>query len=578
MNLLSILRDRFQAAQSAAFGGASANQDPQLLPASNPRFGDFQANLAMSLARTRGENPRVIAEKILQALELEDLCLKTEIAGPGFINLFLRDEVLTEQLKVMASDDHLGLPQAKPAQRIIVDYSSPNVAKEMHVGHLRSSIIGDSIARILSAQGHEVHRQNHLGDWGTQFGMLIELLLEEGGDSDDLRIKDLNELYKNAKKRDDADPDFALRARKRVVALQAGEPKTKAIWRNLIEESKKHFNEVYALLGVLLNDQDIRAESFYNDKLPGIVGELAAKGLLQESQGADAVFPGNYKNKQGDPLPVVVRKADGGYLYATTDLAALKYRLSELEASRIICVTDSGQSLHFAMLFDVARLAGWLPNSARLEHVAFGRVLGNDGKKLSSRNGGADRLQDLLNEGISEARRIIQQKSPELPETEAAAIARAVGIGAIKYADLSSDKVKDYIYDRARMLAFEGNTAPYLLNAHVRIHGIFRKAGKPIIDYSTLRLTHPIEHSLALLLLRFPATVEAVAENLELHRLCTLLYEIAAMFHKFFENCPVLREDNPPELRRSRLALCDLTARILAKGLNLLGIESLEKM
>ena len=578
-----LLVTRLQSAVAAAFGDAYTTVDPLVRPSAQPQFGDYQANLAMSLSKQVGAKPRDVAAKIVEKLEFhgdDDIFSKIEIAGPGFINLHLKDAFVSEQLNGMAGDtDRLGVPKASP-QTVVVDYSSPNVAKEMHVGHLRSTIIGDSIARVLAFQGHKVIRQNHLGDWGTQFGMLIEHLLDTNATgAGTLSIKDLNTLYKEAQKKDEADAAFAARARKRVVALQAGDPETVRLWQLLIAESKRHFNAAYRQLGVGLTDEDVRGESFYNDRLAGVVADLTSLNMLKESEGARVVFPSGFIGKESEPMPMIVQKSDGGYLYATTDLAAIRYRTGDLKADRIVYVTDSRQSQHFAMVFQTAREAGWVGEQVKLEHVPFGTVLGEDKKPFKARSGETVKLIDLLNESTQRAAKIIEEKNPDLPAEERANIARAGGIGALKYADLSSDRIKDYIFDWNRMLAFDGNTAPYIQNAYVRVHGIFRKGG---IDPATLAdkaivVAEPNEHALAMKLLQLPAVIEGVAQSLEPHRMCTYLYETAAAYHKFFETCPVLQAPDDAT-RSSRLRLCALTAAVFKLGLGLLGIDVIERM
>jgi arginyl-tRNA synthetase len=580
-DLQQTLAARFRAALAAAFGEAYARLDPLLRPTGNPRFGDYQANVAMSLAKLVGAKPRDVAQRLVDVLQVGDLCDKVEIAGPGFVNLHLSSAFLGSQTRAAADDPRLGVPAAGEPETVVVDYSAPNVAKEMHVGHLRSTIIGDAIARTLAFLGHRVIRQNHIGDWGTQFGMLIEHMLDEGWTTGGQHsIRDLNALYQSAKKKFDADPAFAERARRRVVLLQGGDETTHALWRELIAQSQAHFDAVYRRLGVQLTDADVRGESFYNDLLPGVVDELSRKGLLTESEGALCAFPPGFKGPEGAPVPLIVRKSDGGYLYATTDLAALRYRITSLGARRVVYVTDARQKQHFAMVFATAKLAGWLEGGVRTEHVPFGTVLGDDGKPFKTRSGDTVRLSELLDEAEERALAIVSEKDRDnaLGEAARARVAHVVGIGAIKYADLSSDRVKDYVFSWARMLSFDGNTAPYLQNAYVRIRAIFRKAGLSGAPAgAAVRVDEAAERALALQLVQFPQAVAAVAESLEPHRLCTYLYELAAAFHQFYEQCPVLTAPEPA-LKDSRLVLCDLTARTLAQGLGLLGIEVVEQM
>ncbi|MEX2213936.1 MAG: arginine--tRNA ligase [Phycisphaeraceae bacterium] len=580
-DLQQILIARLQTAVAAAFGDAYAKVDPLVRLSAQAQFGDYQANLAMSLSKQVNAKPRDVAGKIVEALSLhgdDDIFAKIEIAGPGFINLHLTDAFLSQQLNAMASDaeGRLGVPKASPPLTVVVDYSSPNVAKEMHVGHLRSTIIGDSIARVLEYQGHKVIRQNHLGDWGTQFGMLIEHLIEKG--LKDAELGDLTSLYQEAKRRFDAEPDFSRRARKRVVSLQGGDEETLSVWRRLVEASATYFQRVYNRLGVLLEPTDIRGESFYNDRLAPVMESLQKAGLLSESEGATVVTPPGFMGKDGEPLPMIVRKSDGGFLYATTDLAGGTFRVKELGASRVIYVTGAPQAQHFAMVFAVLKMMG-VGEGVKFEHVPFGSVLGPDGKVFKTREGNTVRLEDLIQEAEERAAKVIAEKNPDLPAEERTKIAHAVGIGALKYADLSSDRIKDYIFDWDRMLAFDGNTAPYIQNAFVRVHGIFRKGNvdPASLGDKTIVIAEPAEHALALKLLQLPSVIESVAQSLEPHRMCTYLYETAAAYHKFFETCPVLTAPNDAT-RWSRLRLSAVTAATFKLGLGLLGIETIERM
>jgi arginyl-tRNA synthetase len=579
-DIQTTLATRTRRAVVAAFGEDYADVDPMIRPSGQPQFGDYQANLAMSLKKTIGESPRDIAQKIIDHLDLSHVCEKVELAGPGFINLHLSKAFLNDRINMMARDGRLGVSNAEPALNVVVDYSSPNVAKEMHVGHLRSSIIGDSIARVLTFLGHHVIRQNHIGDWGTQFGMLIEHLTELGWDQQgEHSISDLNVLYKEAKLKFDEDSDFKERARLRVVSLQSGDSETLSLWTALINESKRHFNQAYRRLGVQLTDDDIRAESFYNDRLADVIIALEDAGVLKESEGAKVVFPPGFNNKDGDPLPMIVQKSDGGYLYATTDLAAVQFRVAELDADRIIYVTDARQADHFAMFFWTAKNCGWLKSASSLEHVVFGTVLGEDSKPLKSRSGDPEKLVSLLDMATAKAREVVDEKNAGLSEQERAKVAETVGIGALKYADLSSDRIKDYKFSPDRMLAFEGNTAPYIQNAYVRVHGIFRKGDidQATLADKTIMVGDDAERVLAVKLLQLSSVIDSVAESLEPHRLCTYLYELAASFHKFFENCPVLSA-NDDATRCSRLRLCELTSQTFKTGLGLLGIEVVERM
>ncbi|WP_437481802.1 arginine--tRNA ligase [Sorangium sp. So ce1014] len=566
----------FQEAITAVFGAEHAATDPSLRRSSHA---DYQANAAMALAKRLGRPPREVAAAIVGALQLGGICRKVEIAGPGFVNLTLEDAYLTRELADTAGGGRLGIAPAAQPETVIVDYSGPNAAKEMHVGHLRSTIIGDALARVLEALGHRVIRQNHLGDWGTPFGMLIEHMLDlgEAAASQELSVGDLDAFYRQARAKFDGDPAFAERSRRRVVRLQGGDEQTLGLWRQLVRESTRYFESVYRRLGVTLTEADFAGESFYNPMLVDVLAELGQKGLARESEGALCVFPAGFTGKGGEPLPLIVRKQDGGYGYATTDLAAIRHRLTTVSAQRLIYVVGAPQSQHFAMVFATAREAGWLRPPARAEHVAFGSVLGADKKMFKTRSGDTVKLSDLLDEAVERATKVVREKNPELDVEAAGAVARAVGVGAVKYADLSSDRIKDYVFDWDRMLAFEGNTAPYLMYAHARIRSIFRKAGVESPRDAGIALGEPAERALALELLRFGAVLEDVAATLEPHRLCVYLFELAGSFTTFYERCPVLRAETD-EVRRSRLALCDLTAEVLAKGLGLLGIEAPERM
>jgi len=580
------LAARFAEAFARALGEEHRDADPLIRAANDPKFGDFQCNAAMGLARAAKRKPRDLAEAIVAALVLDDLCEQVEIAGPGFINLTLRRDAVAEAAAAWMVDPRGGTPELEPRPRVVIDYSSPNVAKEMHVGHLRPTIIGDALARVLEACGCDLIRKNHLGDWGTQFGMLIEHLLDTGEAADQTRgepggdwaIGDLDRFYREAKRRFDDDPDFAARARRRVVALQSGDATALAAWRRLREESQRHFDAVYDQLEVTLTREHVHPESAYNPMLPEVVAELDAAGQLHDSDGAKVVFPEGFENRDGEPLGMIVRKGDGGFLYATTDLAAARHRLDELNADRLIYVTDARQSQHFAMVFQTIRQAGWAPEHVRLDHVPFGMVLGPDRKPFKTREGGTVRLIDLIEEAKRRADAVIAQKNPDLPAEERAKVAAAVGVGAMKYADLSVDRVKDYVFDWSRMLAFEGNTAPYLQNAYVRIQSIFRKGGidPASLDPAALDPADPAERTLVLTLLRFGATVASVAESLEPHRLCNWLFDTATAYHKFYEACPVLAAGEPT--RTSRLVLCQATAIGLRRGLDLLGIPVIDRM
>lgn len=570
-----------------ALGEAGA-VDPLVRPAKGDRFGDYQANLAMSLGKALGKPPRDLANAIAQALREGPARAhfeKVEVAGPGFINLTLQHSTVEGALNEMSRSARLGVDPASQPQTVVVDYCGVNLAKEMHIGHLRSTIIGDCIARVLEFRGDKVIRQNHTGDWGTQFGMLLEHLLDTGWNAEgEHGIGDLNELYKQAKVRFDGEADFANRARAKVVALQAGDATALGLWRRLIEESVAHMDEVCTALGVKLTHQDIRPESFYNDALGPLLRELGEKGLLVTDQGAQVVFCEGFTNKEGEPFPLIVQKTDGGFGYAATDLAAGKYRVQELGAQRIVYVVDARQSDHFAQVFWVLRQAGIAPiGEVKLEHVAFGMILGKDKKPFKTRTGESVRLASVLEEASKRATAIIDQKvsnrGGSLSEAERASIGRAVGIGALKYADLSNERIKDYVFDWDRMLAFEGNTAPYLQNAYVRIRSIFRRGEVDFEAHQQLPISiqEPEERRLAMQLLQLPQVIASVANSLEPHRLCNYLCELASGFHSFYEHCRVLNAESEA-VRASRLAQSALVARVLELGLDLLGIEVIEQM
>ena len=541
-------------------------------PASRPEFGHYQANGVMAAAKRQGRNSRQLAGQVLGALEASGGlagCAEIEVAGPGFLNIRLEDAFLRAQLDVQAP---LLEPAAAP-QRVVVDYSSPNLAKEMHVGHLRSTIIGDAVARILEALGHLVFRQNHVGDWGTQFGMLLAHLKETGQDAEELA--DLEVFYRAAKGRFDAEPAFADRSRAMVVALQSGDPEARRRWRQFIEVSLAHCQAVYDRLGTTLKRSHVRAESAYNEALDGVLASLGERGLLTESDGAQCVF---LPQSGGEALgPVIVRKSDGGYLYATTDLAAVRYRAETLRADRILYFTDSRQSLHFRQLFAVAAASGFKPGGLRLEHMPFGAMLGPDGRPFRTREGGVVMLTELLDEAEARARAEVGKKNPGLDADEQAQIARALGIGAVKYADLSKNRASDYVFNWKHMLAFDGNTAPYLLYAHARIQSLFRKGGlNPDALRGRAEPRAPAERALAVALVRFQEVLEQVAEDGLPHLLCAYLHDLAVKFTGFYEACPVLSA--APSERENRLLFAGQTARTLRAGLNLLGIETVARM
>ena len=568
----SVLLQRLQ----AAFDTVAPGADPVLRVSDRA---DFQANGALALAKQVGRPPRQVAEEVVAAASLDDICSEVEISGPGFINLTLSDAFVAAQLAALSADPRLGVAEVERPETIVIDYSAPNVAKEMHVGHLRSTLIGDALARVLGFLGHDVRRENHIGDWGTPFGMLIEHLIDVGGAmrAETFSVRDLNEFYAAARKQFDSDPGFAERCRRRVVLLQSGDEETLRLWRIFVAESMRHAREVYELLGVLLTDDDIVGESFYNPLLPVVVDELDSRGLLVEDDGALCVFPAGFENRNGEPLPLIVRKSDGGYGYPATDLACVRDRTGRVGATRLVYVVGADQALHLRLVFAVAALAGYLPDASAAVHVAFGNVLGTGGKKMASRSGGSDRLVDLLAEGIERAEAALKERSSDLSPERQAATAHALGVGAVKYADLSTERVRDYVFDWDRMLAFEGDTGPYLQYAHARIRSIFRRAHlPPPPPGSPLLLGEPAERPLALQLLRFAEAVEVTAETSSPSKLCTYLFDLATTFTGFYEACRVLVDDQA--VRSSRLGLCDLTARVLELGLSLLGIEAPEQM
>jgi arginyl-tRNA synthetase len=540
---------------------------------------DYQADGALAAARHMKTDPREVATRIVEQADLDDLCSSVEISGPGFINLTMRDDTLAELVTDVAGAERLGVQPAASPETVVVDYSAPNVAKEMHAGHLRSTIIGDAAVRLLEWLGHTVIRQNHVGDWGTPFGMLIEHLLDLGEDeaAHELSIGDLNGFYQAARVKFDDSDGFKERARRRVVLLQGGDAETLRLWRLLIGESQKYFLTVYDQLGVRLTAADFAGESGYNDHLAPVVAELEDLGLAKESDGALCVFPDGFSGREGEPLPLIVRKRDGGYGYASTDLAAIRHRLHDVGATRLLYVVGSPQHQHFEMVFQAAREAGWLSPPARAEHISHGSVLGKDGKMLRSRAGQSVRLIDLLDEAITRATAVVADKNPDLEGAARDAVARAVGIGAVKYADLSTDRNKDYILDYDRMLSFDGNTGPYLQYAHARIRSIFRRAGiEPPGTAGTVVISAPAERALAFAVLEFPRVIREIEHNLQFHSLAGYLFELATAFTGFYERCPVLKADAP--VRDSRLVLCAVTARILATGLGLLGIDAPDQL
>lgn len=539
--------------------------------------GDFASNIAMMLAKPAAMKPRDLAEKLVAALPADSQISKVEIAGPGFLNFFQNSDALAQRLEAALADDKLAVRKSSPAQRVVVDLSSPNLAKEMHVGHLRSTIIGDGVARVLEFLGDTVIRQNHVGDWGTQFGMLLAYL-EENPAAAESELSDLEQFYRAAKKRFDDSAEFADRARELVVQLQAGDENCLRLWNRFNDISLSHCQKVYDRLGVKLSMADVKGESAYNADLPGIVDALRAKGLLSESEGAQCVFMDEFKNAEGNPLPVIVQKAGGGYLYATTDLAAMRYRSQQLQADRALYFVDQRQALHFQMAFEVARRAGFVHESMQLEHMGFGTMNGADGRPFKTRDGGTVKLIDLLDEAEERAYSLVKSKNPDLAEDELRNIARAVGIGAVKYADLSKHRTSDYSFNFELMLSFEGNTAPYLLYAYTRVASVFRKLGQGIESIGgQISLQAEQEQALGGKLAQFGELLNSVADKGTPHLLCNYLYDLAGLFSSFYENCPILSSEDEA-VRNSRLRLSALTGRTLKQGLELLGLQPLERM
>ena len=573
-----LLRTRLKSALARAFGSEYQDTDPLLRRSDRAHY---QVNVAMSLGKALRRPPREVAQALLAEFDVKDLCSDggVEIAGPGFINLTLRDDVLSAALSEMLSSPDLGVPKAELPDVCVIDFGSPNIAKEMHVGHLRSSIIGDTLCRVLEFRGHRVIPQNHIGDWGTPFGMLIEHLvdLQQEGAAAALDPSELGDFYRAARVKFDTDPGFADRARTRVVSLQAGDAVTLALWQQFVDSSKRYMAAVFERLGVRLVDADVRGESFFNDKLPEIAADLEARGIAVVDDGALCVFPPGFQGREGEPLPLIVRKKDGGFGYGATDLAALRFRHEGLGGTRLLYVVGSPQQQHLAMVFEVAKMAGWLAPPVRAEHVAFGSVLGDDRKIMKTRSGENIKLIELLDEAVERAHAAVLEKNPDLPEEERLRVARQVGIGAVKYADLSSDRIKDYVFDWKRMVAFEGNTGGYLQYAHARLCNILRKAASDGgVTAGTLLVAAPAERALALELLAFGRALVDVEATLEPHKLCGYLYGLASSVSTFFDACPVLKSEAAE--RASRLALCELTVRTLATGLNLLGIEAPQRM
>jgi len=550
-----------------------------VISSSRPEFGDYQANGVMSVAKQLRKNPRELAAEVLAVVPKDERIASMEVAGPGFINIFLADADLGRAVTAAKASQTL-LKKVELPQRIVVDYSGPNLAKEMHVGHLRGTIIGDCLVRVLDALGHEVIRQNHVGDWGTQFGMLIAHMdsLRSGTEGNSIQLADLELFYRAAKSRFDSEPGFADLARQYVVRLQQGDTVCLNAWQQFIDESLKHCETIYDILGVTLKRSDLRAESFYNPDLPIIIQQLDKAGLLSVSDGARCVFLEEFKGKEGAPLPAIVQKSDGGYLYATTDLAALRYRGRGLAADRILYVVDARQSLHFQQVFAIARRAGFVPEKCSMEHIAYGTMMGEDGKPFKTRSGDTVKLKELLEESVRRALEVVREKSPDLSPAHMDEISRIVGISAVKYADLSKNRTSDYVFDWDTMLALEGNTAPYMLYAYARIKSILRKQNLADSSRSDAAIVPGTieERNLALKILQYPEALHVVATDGYPNHLCNYLYELAGVFMRFYEACPVLKAE--AAIRDSRLSLVGMTADVLKNGLNLLGLQTLESM
>ncbi|MFC7777107.1 arginine--tRNA ligase [Pantoea sp. GCM10028869] len=576
MNIQALLSDKVSQAMIAA--GAPADCEPQVRQSAKVQFGDYQANGMMAVAKKLGQAPRQLAEQVIQHLDLNGIASKVEIAGPGFINIFLDRAWLAAQTAQALQLPRLGVSAVAP-QTVVVDYSAPNVAKQMHVGHVRSTIIGDAAVRTLEFLGHNVIRANHVGDWGTQFGMLIAYLEKQQNEHhEEIALADLEAFYREAKVTYDADEAFAERARNYVVKLQGGDEYCRSMWKKLVDITMSQNQQVYYRLNVTLTRKDVMGESLYNDMLPGIVADLREKGLAVTSEGATVVFLDEFKNKEGEPMGVIIQKKDGGYLYTTTDIACAKYRFETLHADRVLYYIDSRQHQHLQQAWTIVRKAGYVPESVPLEHHAFGMMLGKDGRPFKTRSGGTIRLADLLDEAVERAHALVSEKNPEMSAQELKDLSEVVGIGAVKYADLSKSRTTDYIFDWDNMLAFEGNTAPYMQYAYTRVLSVFRKAG---IDADSLSgdivLTEEREAQLATRLLQFEEVITQVARDGTPHVMCAYLYDLAGQFSGFYEHCPILSAEDE-NIRQSRLQLAALTAKTLKQGLDTLGIKTVERM
>ncbi len=579
MNISDILSEKVKLAMLAA--GLPEGTNPAISLSNRANFGDYQANGVMGAAKKLKTNPRELATKVVDALDLSGIAEKVELAGPGFINIHLDQQWLSRQLNQISNDKNLGVSQSATPKNVVVDYSAPNLAKEMHVGHLRSTIIGDAVVRALEFRGEHVIRQNHMGDWGTQFGMLLAHLSDKLASNEvaETALADLENFYREAKVRFDDEEGFADRARDYVVKLQSGEAQCAVLWQQFIDISIAHSEDIYQKLNVTLTRDDIMGESAYNDDLSNVIDELMAEKIAVEDQGAKVVFINEMANKDGDPSVFIVQKSGGGYLYATTDLSACRYRSNELKADRIIIFTDARQALHFKQVEIVARKAGFLPEHVGYDHCPFGMMMGNDGKPFKTRTGGTIKLAELLEEAVFRAKAVIAEKNPDYSEEKLTELANKVGIGAVKFADLSKNRTSDYIFNWKTMLSFEGATAPYLQYAYSRIQSIFTKADfASASNANNIAIIEPQEKALALKLLQLENVIDSVISECTPNLLCNYLYELASLYMSFYEACPILKDDITVEVKQSRLALCQIIASTLKQGLGILGIDVMERM
>lgn len=539
--------------------------------------GDFATNIAMILAKPLKKNPRQIAEDIIASLPKDDHISKVEIAGPGFINFFVNKDAISKALKDMSADPRLGIPKVITPKTIVVDYSAPNVAKEMAVHHIRSTVIGDAVVRVLEFLGNNVIRANHIGDWGTQFGMLIAYLEKKENESGQgMDLSDFEAFYREAKECYDTDEEFAVKARHYVVLLQGGDEYCRKMWKKLVNMTMVQNQKLYDRLDITLSDKDIMGESLYNDMLPEVVDDLMKRGIAVEDQGAVVVYLPQFKNKEGKPLGNIIRKNDGGYLYTTTDIACAKYRAQTLKADRILYFTDSRQQQHLETVWAICKKAGYVGDNVSMEHCPFGMMLGKDGKPFKTRSGGTVKLRDVLDEAEARVTNLLKERNSTLSDEEKKQVIHNIAIGAVKYADLCKNRTTDYVFDWDQMLSFEGNTAPYLQYAYSRIRAIFRKAKAPSLG--DIKITCDAEEDLANKLLAFAEAVQSVGDKTLPNLLCNYIFELSNLFMHFYEACPILKDDVPEDVRKSRLALCDLTAKVLKQGLSLLGINVMEQM